>query len=226
MIGGASGGIGNYLTTIFDSVENELILTYNSSKEKVFKTKNAKSTIFKCDFTKIEEVKNLFSKVDYLNVLINTMGHVENNLIYRMDEGEWDRVIASNLKTIFLSCKFAFSKLVDNGHIINISSILGSMGMVGATNYVAAKGGVEAFTKSFALECLHKKRVFVNAIALGYFKIGLGVKLDDKIADMIREKIPLKAFGEIDEIGNVVKYIISSRYLVGQIIHLNGGLRI
>ena len=193
LIAGASGGIGRYLTKEFDIKENHLYLTYNTSKEKVYKTKNAISTeVFKVDFTKYEEVKDMFSKIGALDVLINVMGHVENNLISRMTEHEWDRVIASNLKSVFLSCRHGIKKIGENGHIINISSVLGSTGMIGATNYVAAKGGIEAFTKSFALECLNRKRVFVNAIALGYFKIGMGLELSEKIEDMIIEKIPLK----------------------------------
>lgn len=226
MIAGASGGIGNFLSNRFDKKENELILTYNTSEKNIYDVKNARFTIYQCNFTKKTDVEDVFSKIESLDVLINAMGHFENNLISRMDEGEWDRVIASNLKTIFLSCRYAFDKMVENGHIINISSVLGSTGMIGASNYVAAKGGVEAFIKSFALECVHKKRVFVNAIALGYFKLGMGLQLDKKIEMMVKEKIPLKEFGEPDEIIKVIKYIISSRYLVGQIIHLNGGLRV
>ncbi|KKK82764.1 hypothetical protein LCGC14_2800120, partial [marine sediment metagenome] len=104
------------------------------------------------------------------------------------------------------------------------SSVLGRMGMIGATNYAASKGGVESFTKSLALECLHKRKIFVNAVALGYFKIGMGLDLSEKIVETIKEKIPLKDFGETDEITNVVDYILSSKYLVGQIIEINGGL--
>lgn len=226
MIAGASGGIGNFLTKELDLEENELFLTYNRSRENVYETKKAKSTLIKCDFTLSEEVKNVFSNIESLDVLINVMGHFENELIYRMAEEEWDRVISSNLKTVFLSCRYAIEKMAENGHIINISSILGSTGMIGASNYVAAKGAVEAFTKSLALECLHNMRVFVNVIALGYFKIGMGLKLDNKIEDMVKKKIPLKEFGEAKEIIKLINYIISSRYLVGQVIHLNGGLRI
>lgn len=226
MIAGASGGTGSYLTQEFDKNENELFLTYNTSKDKIYRTKNAKSTIFKCDFTKSGEVETTYSKIDSLDVLINVMGTVENNLVSKMNENEWDSVIASNLKTVFLSCRYGIRKIAINGHIINISSILGSTGMIGATNYVASKGGVEAFTKSFALECLHSRKVFVNAIALGYFNVGMGLKLSNKILNIVKEKIPLKEFGEPEEIGILVKYIISSRYLVGQVIHLNGGLRV
>jgi 3-oxoacyl-[acyl-carrier protein] reductase len=226
MIAGASGGIGRFLTKKFDSEKNDLILTYNTSKDQIYKIKKANSTIFKCDFTKIEEVKSVFSKIKSLDVLINVMGHVENSLICQMEEEEWDRVIASNMKTVFLSCRYGVDKLVENGHIINISSVLGCMGMIGATNYAAAKGGVESFTKSFALECLHDRKIYVNAIALGYFNIGLGLNLSEKIVKITKQKIPLKEFGDPEEIYKLIKYIISSRYLVGQIIHLNGGLRI
>ncbi len=226
-IAGASGGIGRQLIKLFDTKDNQLFLTYNTSGENIYQPKNSTSTeIFQVNFTKYNEVKNIFSEIESIDVLINVMGHVENNLIYKMTEEEWDRVIDSNLKTVFLSCRFGIEKMVENGHIINFSSILGNTGMIGASNYVAAKGGVESFTKSFALECLHKRRVFVNGIALGYFKIGMGLKLSEKIEDLIRNKIPLKEFGEPDEISNIVNYIISSKYLVGQIIHLNGGLRI
>jgi 3-oxoacyl-[acyl-carrier protein] reductase len=226
MIAGASGGIGVFLTREFDNDDNQIILTYNQSRHKLYYPQYARTTVYQCDFTEDEQVRGIFDEIDRIEALINVMGHVENELVCRMNEGEWDRVIESNLKTVFLSCRYGIAKVVKGGHIINISSILGSMGMIGASNYVAAKGGVESFTKSFALECLHKNRVYVNAIALGYFKIGMGQKLTEQIADLIREKIPLKEFGDREEISKLVKYIISSKYLVGQVIHLNGGLRI
>ena len=226
MIVGASGGIGKFLTKKFDIDTNELYLTYNTSKDKIYKTRFAKTHISKCNFMRKNDVEEVFSKIESLDVIINVMGTVENNLIARMLEEEWDQVISSNLKTVFLSCRYGISKIVENGHIINFSSVLGSTGMIGASNYVASKGAVEAFTKSFALECLHKNRVFVNTIALGYFKIGMGLNLTDKISNMIKDKIPLKEFGEPDEIFKLVEYILSSKYLIGQIIHLNGGLYI
>jgi 3-oxoacyl-[acyl-carrier protein] reductase len=226
MIAGASGGIGRFLAEQFDSADNELVLTYNRSKEKVFQAKKAKSIIVECDFTNHKEVGKTFHEISTLDVLINTMGTVENKLVYDMEEEQWDRVVDSNLKTVFLSCKFAAPMMTENGHIINISSVLGTTGMIGATNYCTTKGAVEAFTKSFALECLLKNKIFVNAIALGYFKAGMGLTLSEKIEKMVREKIPLKVFGEPEEISKAINYIISSRYLVGQVIHINGGLRV
>lgn len=226
LIAGASGGIGIILTKHFDLDNNTLILTYNQSPNKVYKPKNAQSQIIRCDFTDKNNVQKLFSQINSLDVLINVMGHVENVLVKRMNEEEWDRVINSNVKTVFLSCRYAIESLNNNGHIINFSSVLGSTGMIGATNYVSAKGAVESFTKSLALECLHGNRIFVNAIALGYFNIGMGLDLNDKIASHVKNKIPIKEFGDPTEICYLVDYIIKSKYLVGQIIHLNGGLNI
>lgn len=224
MIVGASGGIGSLLTKHFDSEENDLYLTYNESRNKIYSVKKAKSTIIRSDFTNVNDVENAFTGIESLDVLINAVGSIANNLIYRMKEEEWDIAINTNLKSVFLSCRYAIPKMVEEGHIITFSSVLGRMGMIGATNYAASKGGVESFTKSLALECLHKRKIFVNAVALGYFKIGMGLDLSEKIVETIKEKIPLKDFGETDEITNVVDYILSSKYLVGQIIEINGGL--
>ena len=224
MIVGASGGIGKLLTRHFDTKENDLFLTYNKSRDKIYPVKKATSTVFKCDFKKITEVEKVFSNIEAIDVLINSIGIVANNLVYRMDEQEWDNVINTNLKSIFLSCRYAIPKINEEGHIINFSSILGRIGMIGATNYAASKGGVESFTRSLALECLHKRKIFVNAVALGYFKIGMGLELSENIIEHIKKRIPLKEFGEPDEILRVIDYIISSKYLVGQVIELNGGL--
>lgn len=224
MIVGASGGIGNLLTKHFDSEVNELYLTYNESRDKIYPVHNAKFTIIKSDFTDVNDVENAFSDIESLDVLINAVGSVANNLIYRMKEEEWDITINTNLKSVFLSCRYGIPKMAEESHIITFSSVLGRMGMIGATNYAASKGGVESFTKSLALECLHKQKIFVNAVALGYFKTGMGLNLSEKIVETIKDKIPLKDFGETDEITKVVDYILSSKYLVGQIIEINGGL--
>lgn len=223
MIAGASGGIGRYLTRQFDIAGHQLYLTYNNSPDKIIPVIKARAQTFQCDFSRAAEVENVFSQIASLDVLINTMGRVENNLIQKMDEGQWDSVLSSNLKTIFLSCKYGLEKMAEGGHIINISSVLGDMGMIGASNYAAAKGAVEAFTRSFALECF-KQNVFVNALALGYFNIGMGLELSENIAAMIRAKIPSKEFGEPGEIMKAVIYIISSQYISGQVLRVNGGL--
>lgn len=225
LIAGASGGIGRYLTKHFDVEGNALHLTYHNHPGKVCVPANAAAKLHLCDFTYAVDVRTMFEKIPSLDVIINCMGHVENKLVIRMDEDQWDRVIDANLKSVFLSCKWGAPKIVDGGHIINISSVLGEMGMQGASNYCAAKGAVEAFTRSFARECCQPgRRVFVNALSLGYFRIGMGLELGAHIADFVRERILLGEFGDPEEIGRTVDYIISSRYMAGNVLRLNGGL--
>lgn len=218
VIFGASGGIGNVLTKHFDTIEHRLVLVYNRGIDNVCIPQYSKFDILPLHFyiDRIEE------KID---VLINVMGSFDNALIKNMSYDAWTSVIHSNLDSIFLSCNKMIPKMNENSHIINISSVLGATGMIGASNYCAAKGGVEAFTRSLALELIRDK-IFVNGIALGYFKVGLGLKLEEKVVESTKKKIALHEFGNPAEIVNLVDYIISSRYLVGQIIHLNGGFRI
>ena len=224
LIAGASGGVGSYLINHFDREDFELFLTYKDTID-FYHPKKAKFKVMQCDFSHEDDVKDLFDNLSELDVLINTMGTVDNAIVTKMSLKAWDEVLKSNLTTVFLSCRQALPKMLKNSHIINISSVLGTTGLIGASNYVAAKGGVEAFTRSLAQEALREK-VFVNAVALGYFDIGLGLKLTEKQRNKVLENIPLGEFGDPSEIGAVIDYIIKSKYLVGQTIHLNGGLRI
>lgn len=223
LIAGASGGIGRHLTEHFDVEGNMLYLTSRRHPEKLIIPSRAAAATYGCDFTNPSDVQFVFDQIRSLDVIINCMGHVENSLIVRMSEEQWDRVIESNMKSVFLSCRFGAPLVVSGGHIINISSVLGEMGMPGASNYCAAKGAVEAFTRSFALECLSRK-ISVNALSLGYFDTGLGRGLSPEIVARILKRIPLGEFGDPDEISRAVDYIISSQYMVGNVLRLNGGL--
>ena len=222
LIAGASGGVGRYLSNHFDNRDHILYLTSHHHPI-IYPPFDAEVHKFECDFTNSDSVAFVYKHIFSLDVIINCMGHVENTSVYNMKEWNWDRVIESNLKTVFLSCKYGLSKLVKGGHIINITSVLGEMGIAGASNYCAAKGAVESFTKSFAQECI-KRKIFVNALSLGYFKVGLGLNLSKDIADQMKEKIPLKEFGEPEEIGLAIDYLIASKYLSGSILKVNGGL--
>jgi len=226
LIAGASGGVGSNLIKVFDEDNNELFLTYKDNKNVIIEPKNATYKIIKCDFTNENDVSGLYNNLDFIDVVINSFGTAKNKLIKKMDLADWKAVIDTNLTSTFLSCKHSQNKLKDHGHIINISSVLASTGAIGASNYVAAKGGIESFTKSFALECLLRNKIYVNCIALGYFNTGMGNKLNQKIEKEVKRKIPIYEFGNPNEISSIVKYIISSRYLIGQTIHLNGGLYI
>ena len=223
VIAGASGGVGWHLSNAFDRKYHHLILTYNTNKGGVLKPEKATHEIIQCNFTVPDQVAAAFDGITGIDVLINTMGTTANSLVKDMVEDEWNRVIESNLKTVFISCATLLKKMTPNGHIINMSSVLAATGMIGASNYAAAKGGVESFTRSFAKEGL-RVNVNVNAIALGYFDTGMGKDLPDAIKDFAMKRIPKRSFGDPSEIIKLVKYIISTNYLVGQVIHLDGGL--
>ena len=226
LIVGASGGIGRVLTEHFDRSRNFIYGTYNFNPQKLYEPCRAIFDGFEVDFTKPRQVQSFFSKIPFqhLDAIINCLGVTRNRLIVKMQDEDWDDVINSNLKSVFLSCKHALPHLKDEGHIINISSVLGQMGMPGASNYSAAKGAVEAFTRSFSQECLLKRKIFVNAISLGYFKIGMGLDLAPDIAEAMKQKIPLKDFGEPSEIALAVDYVLASKYLSGSTLQVNGGL--
>jgi len=219
MIVGAAGGVGHLLAKHFDTPLHHLYLV--GHKEKVHIPYNGQAIY--TDFTSEKNVEAVFSRIKTLNLLINAQGVTADNLIKNMGKSEWDMVLDVNLTSVFLACKHAYFKMKPLSHIINFSSVLAKTGMIGASNYAASKGAIESFTKSFALEAI-RNAVFVNCISLGYFDIGMGRRLSDKITRSVERKIPLGYFGHKDEILKLVEYIIQSTYLVGQTIELNGGL--
>ena len=223
VITGASRGIGQLLANSL--LASRMFLFYHLDDEGIKQTiANIKCEVatFKCDVSSDIEVKNTFDQIEQVDILINNAGVVQDSLVKNMSEEQWDKVIDVNLKSVFLCSKYSIPKMKRDSHIINISSVVGSRGAIGACNYAASKGGVESFTRSLARELI-RDGVFVNCISLGFFEIGMGASLRPKVKDAILGQIPRQHFGDPQEIVKAVKYIISSKYLVGSIINLNGG---
>ena len=143
-----------------------------------------------------------------------------------MTKDDFMRVVEDSLLTTFLCSKTFIPDMRESkyGRIINFSSIVGSTGMPGASHYAAAKAGVMGFSKSLSLE-LANKNITVNALALGYFNAGLIDSVSKDLQAEIIKKIPANRFGEEQDIGAAVKYLLSpeAQFLTGQVIHLNGG---
>jgi 3-oxoacyl-[acyl-carrier protein] reductase len=159
--------------------------------------------------------------------LINLAGGTSNALSWKMSRGEFQQVIDANLLTTFL-CSRAFipeMREQGRGRIVNITSVVGFMGVAGAAHYCAAKAGVVGLTKSLALE-LAPKNVLVSAIALGYFDDGLIHAVPAEQQAQIRDRIPVRRFGTCQELAGMVRYLLSDAggYSSGQVYHLNGGL--
>lgn len=172
-------------------------------------------------------VKSVIEQFGSLDILVNNAGITRDNLLMRMKEDEWDQVIDTNLKGVFLCTKAVTRQMMRQrwGRIINISSISGVSGNAGQANYSAAKSGVIALTKTTAKE-LAPRGITANCVAPGFIKTDMTDQLADDIKEEMLKNIPLAKFGEPEDIAKAVVFLASedSRYITGQTIHVNGGM--
>jgi 3-oxoacyl-[acyl-carrier protein] reductase len=162
-----------------------------------------------------------------VDILVNNAGITRDNLLLRMSEQEFDRVIAVNLKGAFNFTKACFRGMMKNrwGRIINISSIIGQMGNAGQANYAAAKAGLIGLTKSAAKE-LASRNITVNALAAGYIATPMTEKLDAAARDAYINGIPLKRAGTPEDVAKACLFFASdlADYVTGQVLRIDGGL--
>ena len=180
------------------------------------------------DFAAVQQLcERVAADLGGIDVLVNNAGITRDNLLLRMSEQEFDRVIAVNLKGTFNLTKACFRGMMKNrwGRIINIASIIGQMGNAGQANYAAAKAGIVGFTKSTAKE-LASRSITVNAIAPGYIATAMTEKLDAAARDAYIAGIPLKRAGTPDDVANVCLFLASelAGYITGQVVRVDGGL--
>ena len=172
----------------------------------------------------IEEATAEFGKID---VLVNNAGITRDGLLMRMKEEDWDAVIETNLKGVFLCTKAVIRGMMKQrtGRIINMTSVVGVMGNAGQANYAAAKAGVIGFTKSTAKE-LASRGITVNAIAPGFIHSDMTAILPESVKEEMIKAIPIGRMGEADEVADTVLFLASNsaRYITGQVIHVDGGM--
>lgn len=162
-----------------------------------------------------------------IDILVNNAGITRDGLLMRMKEEDWDAVLNTNLKGVFL-CTKAVSKLMmkkRTGKIVNMASVVGVTGNAGQANYSAAKAGVIGFTKTMAKE-LAARNITVNAIAPGYIETDMTAVLPDGVKEAMTKNVPMGRGGKPEDIANAVLFLVSdcASYITGQVINVDGGM--
>lgn len=237
LITGASRGIGKGIAMEFARQGAHVAFTYNASAEAAraleaelegfgVRAKGYQSNA--ADFDAAQQlVKDVIEDFGGLDILINNAGITKDNLLMRISEEDFDKVIEVNLKSVFNLTKAVLRPMLKqrSGSIINMSSVVGVKGNAGQTNYAASKAGILGFTKSVALE-LGSRNVRCNAIAPGFIETEMTAKLDPKTVDSWRDSIPLKRGGTPEDVANACVFLGSdmSAYITGQTLNVDGGM--
>lgn len=175
----------------------------------------------------VELVMNTIERAGKIDILINNAGITRDTLLMRMTDDQFDEVINTNLRSCFKMCRAAIMPMMKNrfGRIINMASIIGTIGGPGQANYAASKGGMIAMTKSIAAE-VASRGITANAIAPGFIKTPMTDVLSDELKKTYLSQIPAGRFGEPDDIANACVFLASDEasYINGQTLHVNGGM--
>ncbi len=236
LITGAARGIGREIALLFaregsDVVVCDVDLEAAQNTQKEIEALGRRSLSFKVDVTnlaQIEEMANLildkFSKID---ILVNNAGITKDNLVLRMSEDEWDKVLSVNLKGAFNCIKVVSRHMLKKryGKIVSVASIIGMIGNAGQANYAASKGGLIALTKSVAKE-FGSRNINANAVAPGFIQSAMTDKLPQDYKNQMLANIPMGKLGLPEDVARVCLFLASSEsdYITGQVIVVDGGM--
>jgi 3-oxoacyl-[acyl-carrier protein] reductase len=237
LVTGASKGIGRAIAIRFAEQGANVAFTYLSSVEQglalesELTAKGVKAKGYRSDASDFAQADKLINDVvnefGALDILVNNAGITMDNLLLRMTEEAWDKIINVNLKSCFNTVKAACKPMMKQkgGSIINMTSVVGLKGNAGQSNYAASKAGIIGFTKSIALE-LGSRGIRSNAIAPGFIETEMTAKLDEKTVQSWRDGIPLKRGGKPEDVADACVFLASdmSAYVTGQVIQVDGGM--
>ena len=229
LITGASGGMGGAIAELFSKEDVKLALQYNTNSIKI--KESISIGHFQANLTHETEVEKLVSEViskfGRIDVLINNAGISKSSMSWKTDLETWRETMAINLDAPFFMSKHVIPGLRNqkSGRIINISSVVAQTGFIGTSAYAASKAGLIGLTKTLSKE-LSSSGITVNALALGYFNVGMIDDVPLEIQTEIISTIPTKKLGEPATVFKTIQWLISDEgsYVTGQTINLNGGL--
>ena len=235
-ITGGSQGIGKAIALVLAEAGAEVAIGGRNLEKLNLVAEELRSTgrrilPIQVDITQAGNVRDAFSRVSSefarLDILVNNAGGNQDGLLLRMKVEDWDSVMESNLKGVFLCTQEAIKIMLRQryGRIINISSVVGQTGNPGQANYAASKAGIDGFTRSIAQE-VASRNITVNSIAPGFIDTAMTQALSDAVRAKILEKIPLGRMGLDREVAYGVKFLASDEaaYITGHVLNINGGM--
>ena len=237
VVTGASRGIGRAIALKLADEGAKVVVNYSGSQAKaeevvaMIQENGGEAIAVQASVSQTEEVTALIDTAvktfGSLDILVNNAGITRDNLLMRMKEDEWDDVLNTNLKGVFLCTKAVTRQMMKQraGRIINISSIVGVAGNAGQANYVAAKAGVIGLTKTTAKE-LASRNILVNAIAPGFIETEMTDQLPEELKQGMLTQIPLAKLGQPEDIAKAVAFLASddANYMTGQTLNIDGGM--
>lgn len=233
VVTGAAKGIGKAIALAFAKEGCNIVLNYHCSldDETVQEIEACGVTCMPVqgdvsDFAfAADMMKKVKKELGSVDILVNNAGITKDMLLMRMTEEQFDSVIQTNLKGTFNMIRHASSIMLKqrSGAIINMSSVVGVMGNVGQANYAASKAGIIGLTKSTAKE-LAARGVTCNAIAPGFVETDMTAALSEDLQKQMLETIPLKRYGQVDDIAQAAVFLAKNTYITGQVLHVDGGM--
>lgn len=239
LVTGAGRGIGRAIALALAAEGATVLVNYNGSKERAMETvseiekSGGIAEAVGCNVSDFEAcgkmAEEIIKKYSRLDILVNNAGIIRDNLLMRMTEGEFDDVIATNLKGAFNTIRHLSRYFLKqrSGKIINISSVSGVVGNAGQANYSASKAGIIGLTKSVARE-LASRGICVNAVAPGFVDTEMTQAMPEKTKEAAVSAIPLGRMGSVDDIARTVVFLAGSGadYITGQVLCVDGGMAI
>ncbi len=237
LVTGGTRGIGRAIVERFAEAGANVAFTYRSSVDQAdtivdeLDEQGTEALALQGDVADFDvaqsHVESVVDQWGALDVLVNNAGITRDGLLLRLQEEDWDSVLDTNLKGVFNFSKAAYRPMMrqQSGSIINISSVVGTNGNAGQTNYAASKAGIVGFSKSLAKE-LGSRNVTVNVVAPGYVQTDMTADLDEETHEAILDAVPLDRLAQPREIAESVLFLAApaSDYITGHVLHVNGGM--